>query len=79
MALRIEKIKFKSLGPIKNFDHDFKNVNLIYSKNEGGKSFLVEFIIKSLFANIGQWKSIRDIDANYSKDNGIIIPVLMTE
>lgn len=73
MALKIEKIKFKSLGPIKNFDHDFKNVNLIYSKNEGGKSFLVEFIIKSLFANIGQWKSIRDIDANYSKDDGIII------
>lgn len=73
MALRIEKIKFKSLGPIRNFDHDFKNVNLIYSKNEGGKSFLVEFIIKSLFANIGQWKSIRDIDANYSKDDGIII------
>lgn len=73
MALRIEKIKFKSLGPIRNFDHDFKNVNLIYSKNEGGKSFLVEFIIKSLFANISQWKSIRDIDANYSKDDGIII------
>ncbi len=73
MALRIEKIKFKSLGPIKDFDHDFKNMNLIYSKNEGGKSFLVEFIIKSLFTNIGQWKSIRDINANYSKDDGIII------
>lgn len=73
MALKIEKIKFKSLGPIRDFDHDFKNVNLIYSKNEGGKSFLVEFIIKSLFANIGQWKSIRDIDTNYSKDDGIII------
>ena len=48
----IKSISVKGLGPIQEFNETFGNVNLIYSKNERGKSFLTEFIIKSLFKKI---------------------------
>jgi uncharacterized protein YhaN len=49
MAIRIEQINIDNLGPIQKTQYIFKNINLIYSKNEGGKSLLVEFILCSLF------------------------------
>jgi DNA repair exonuclease SbcCD ATPase subunit len=73
MSLKIQQIKIKDFGPIEHFDHQFSDINLVYSKNEGGKSFLVEFIIKSLFANTNQWKSLRDINIKTAKGNEILI------
>ncbi|MCL4415150.1 MAG: hypothetical protein M1365_00390 [Actinobacteria bacterium] len=52
MGIRIEKISVKNLGPIQSFYEKFGLLNLIYSKNERGKTFLTEFIIRSLFKNI---------------------------
>ncbi|MCL5071030.1 MAG: hypothetical protein M1308_09060, partial [Actinobacteria bacterium] len=52
MGIRIEKISVKNLGPIQSFSEKFGLLNLIYSKNERGKTFLTEFIIRSLFKNI---------------------------
>jgi uncharacterized protein YhaN len=49
MAIHIEHVGVKNLGPLTNFDKDFKNINLIYARNEHGKTFLVEFIYRSLF------------------------------
>jgi hypothetical protein len=55
MAIRIEQINIKNLGPIQRKSIEFDNINLIYSKNEGGKSLLVEFIVRSLFSKKAQW------------------------
>lgn len=67
MAIRIEQINIENLGPIQRKSIEFDNINLIYSKNEGGKSLLVEFIVRSLFSkkpngaiteNMGRAKSL---------------------
>jgi hypothetical protein len=49
MSIRIESIDIKSLGPLQDFQHQLKDVNLVYGKNETGKTHLVEFLIRSLF------------------------------
>ncbi|MBM3700797.1 MAG: hypothetical protein FJW68_07820 [Actinobacteria bacterium] len=56
MAVRIEKITAKNLGPIQGFSGQFGSFNLVYSKNECGKTFLTEFIIRCLFRNIKRWQ-----------------------
>jgi len=55
MGIRIDKISVKDLGPIKKFNASFGTFNLIYSKNERGKTFLTEFLIRSLFRNKSRW------------------------
>lgn len=59
MAVKIESISVRDLGPIKSFKAKFGLLNLIYSKNEKGKTFLTEFIIRSLFKNISRWSYLR--------------------
>jgi hypothetical protein len=56
MGIKIEKIVVKNLGPIQSFAHDLGMFNLIFSKNECGKTFLTEFITRSLFKNIKRWQ-----------------------
>ena len=60
MGIRIEKISAENLGPLQRFNYEMKNVNLIYGKNEDGKSFLTEFIIRSLFSGTRQWGELRE-------------------
>ncbi|MDD3819687.1 MAG: hypothetical protein PHG41_07640, partial [Actinomycetota bacterium] len=59
MGIAIKKISVKDLGPIENFSASFGAFNLIYSKNERGKTFLTEFIIRSLFKNVKRWSHLR--------------------
>ncbi len=59
MGIKIDKISVKDLGPIKSFSSRFGIFNLIYSINEKGKTFLTEFIIRSLFRNINRWSYLR--------------------
>ena len=55
MTIKISEINVKDLGPIPSFSNKFKLINLIYGKNEKGKTFLVEFIIRSIFSNPKNW------------------------
>ena len=55
MGLRLEKIDVKNLGPLDQFSEEFKSINLIYGRNEQGKTYLVEFILKRLFKNPGNF------------------------
>lgn len=59
MPVRIEKISIKDCGPLKDFNEELSDLNLIYSENEKGKSYLVEFIIQSLFRK-NTWKDLRE-------------------
>ena len=62
MSINIEQVNVKNLGPLSDFPCTFKQVNLIYGHNEQGKTYLVEFIYKSLFKNIAL--SLRNISAS---------------
>ena len=59
MGIKLEKISVKDLGPIRELDFNFGIFNLIFSQNEKGKTFLTEFIIRSLFKNISRWSYLR--------------------
>ncbi len=60
--MRIKKITIKNCGPIKDFNEELTNLNIIYGKNEKGKSFIVEFLINCLFKKSSQWGYIRDTE-----------------
>lgn len=62
MSIKIEQVSVKNLGPLNEFQQNFKQVNLIYGHNEHGKTYLVEFIYKSLFKN--KALSLRDISGS---------------
>lgn len=49
MSIRLESLSVTGLGPIANLQVQFGDINLIYGKNEKGKTFLTEFILRSLF------------------------------
>ncbi len=56
MAIHIKQINAKGLGPLEEFTQEMSLVNLIYGPNEYGKTFLVEFLIRSLFDNHKNFK-----------------------
>ena len=62
MAVRIAEIKVESVGPLHSFTMTPAALNLIYGHNECGKTYLVEFLIRSLFKNTSSWE-LRDIAA----------------
>jgi len=57
MAIRIARIEVEQLGPLASFKNDLRDVTLIYGGNEKGKTFLVEFVLKSLFKNLTRFKN----------------------
>lgn len=59
MPIRIKEISVKNCGPIGSFTEELDDLNLFYSENEKGKSYLVEFIIHSLFKNKSYWQDLR--------------------
>ncbi len=63
MPIVIEKITAKGLGPLDEFSGILGRFNLFYGRNEQGKTFLVEFILKSLFKNINMF-NLREITSS---------------
>lgn len=60
MGIRIESLSVNGLGPIASLQMAFKDVNLIYGKNEQGKTYLVEYILRSLFKNATKTRVLTD-------------------
>jgi len=60
MNIRIESLSVNGLGPIASIKWQLKNVNLIYGRNEQGKTFLVEYLLHSLFKNAPNTRSLTD-------------------
>lgn len=63
--MKIKDIKVNCYGNLKNKDINFGNINIIYGKNESGKSTLLNFI-KNTFYGISKNKNGRDI-SDYDK------------
>jgi uncharacterized protein YhaN len=55
MPVRISEINIQNLGPIEKILLKPGLFNLIYGRNEKGKTFIVEFIVRSLFRNAKEW------------------------
>ena len=48
--LKIQKLKINQYGKLKNKEIEFNdNINLIYGKNEAGKSTLLSYIVNSFY------------------------------
>jgi len=60
MPIHLDKISVTNLGPLDSLDLALGSLNLIYGKNETGKTFLVEFLLGSLFRHASKW-DLRDI------------------
>ena len=60
MSIRIDSISVNGLGPIASVQWAFKDINLIYGKNEQGKTFLVEYLLRSLFKNAPRTREMTD-------------------
>jgi len=56
MAVRIEKVTVENVGPLAERTFELGPFNLIYGHNETGKTFLVEFILQSLFRHAANWQ-----------------------
>ena len=53
MTVHIREVNVKRIGPLTEFHMELGLVNLIYGRNEQGKTHLVEFIIQSMFKKPG--------------------------
>ncbi len=60
--VRISRIELSGLGPIRRFSAVLGDLNLIYGRNEQGKTWIVEFLIRSLFS--GRRWGLRDLAGN---------------
>ena len=60
MGIQIESLTANGLGPIASIKWQFKDINLIYGKNEQGKTFLVEYLLRSLFRYAPETRSLTD-------------------
>ena len=63
--MEIKNIKINSYGKLKNKEINFEKINIIYGKNESGKSTLLNFI-KNIFYGISKNKNGREI-SDYEK------------
>lgn len=63
--MKIKKIKINSYGKINNKNIELNKINIIYGKNESGKSTILNFII-SMFYNISKNKNGKNI-SDYDK------------
>jgi hypothetical protein len=60
MGVRLDSVSVNGLGPISSIQWGFKDINLIYGKNERGKTFLVEYLLSSLFKNQSKTRDLTD-------------------
>jgi len=56
MGIRITEINVQNLGPIDRLSIQPGPLTCIYGQNERGKTFLVEFLIRSLFRQSKEWR-----------------------
>lgn len=60
MQIRIDNLSVNGLGPIASKKWQFTDINLIYGKNEQGKTFIVEYLLSSLFKNSPKTRPLTD-------------------
>ncbi len=51
----IKQVVVENLGPLEDHSLELGRLNLIYGRNETGKTHLVEFLLRSLFRHAASW------------------------
>lgn len=73
--MKIKKIRLKDYGPIKDFYLEPKDFNVIFGRNETGKTTLVEALISVLFKTRTRYGKPEDITVEIIGNNkSIILP-----
>jgi hypothetical protein len=55
MSVSIKNIQIQKAGPLESKSFELGRLNLFFGQNETGKTFLVEFILRSLFRHGSNW------------------------
>ncbi len=53
--VKLKQIVVENLGPLSDHSFELDRFNLIYGRNETGKTHLVEFLLRSLFRHAASW------------------------
>jgi len=61
VGIKIDSIQIQKLGPLSSIQMNLGMLNLIYGRNESGKTYLTEFLLHSLFRHANTW-NLRDIN-----------------
>lgn len=67
MSISIKSIQIHRIGPLNQFQQELGKLNLIFGLNETGKTYLVEFLLRSLFRPSKRW-DLRNTTAQGSVD-----------
>ncbi|MCJ7717096.1 MAG: hypothetical protein MUO54_11345, partial [Anaerolineales bacterium] len=60
MPIHLSEVNLNKLGPLGTTSFNLGSLNLFYGHNETGKTFLVEFLLQSIFRQAARW-DLRDI------------------
>ncbi|MCX7994768.1 MAG: AAA family ATPase [candidate division WOR-3 bacterium] len=71
--MKIKSIKLKDYGPIRNLSLELSSFNVVFGRNETGKTTLVEALISSLFKTRTRYGKPAEITIELIKDKKTII------
>lgn len=60
MKVHIESLSVKGLGPLPPLEWAFRDINLVYGRNEQGKTFITEYLLRSLFKDAPKYRDVPD-------------------
>jgi hypothetical protein len=67
----IEQIAVENLGPMGGRTFEMGPFNLVFGRNETGKTYLVEFLLRALFRQAGEWNLRNDVGQGKVRVRGL--------
>jgi len=67
----IEQIAVENLGPLGGRTFEMGRFNLVFGRNETGKTYLVEFLLRALFRQAGEWNLRNDVGQGKVRVRGL--------
>src|SRR3989304_5031489 len=66
-----EQIAVENLGPRGGRPFEMGPFNLVFGRNETGKTYLVEFLLRALFRQAGEWNLRNDVGQGKGRGRGL--------
>jgi hypothetical protein len=70
-GIYIEQIAVEHLGPMGGRTFEMGPFNLVFGRNETGKTYLVEFLLRALFRQAGEWNLRSDVGQGKVRVRGL--------
>ncbi|HLF82259.1 MAG TPA: hypothetical protein VI410_10860 [Anaerolineales bacterium] len=67
----LEQIAVENLGPMGGRTFEMGPFNLVFGRNETGKTYLVEFLLRALFRQAGEWNLRNDVGQGKVRVRGL--------